>query len=263
MNHFVSARRPRAAVGVTAAAICLASGPFSITAVAAQAPGATPPGAPAPVTAPAVPPTTAPVTILAGTPVPLALKQRLRSGEVRKGDPVDFVVAADVRTADGQRVLIPSGTPARGSVDESRRAGAFGRPGRLRVRCEQVLLPDGTRVPLSGAPEKTGRSRRWATGITMGAAGFVSLVVGGFAAFSDTKSDDRLATVGGIGGTLLLGSLWRGGDVTFEEGRAFQTTVAADVTVPVTTAGASAEPRAGEPAVAAVPGTAGGAEGNP
>jgi len=83
-------------------------------------------GSPAPAAATAVP---------EDTPVFVALKQTLRSGRARAGDVVAFEVVSDVRgaAADGQSVLIPKGTPAWGTVAESRGAGAFGKPGRLSV----------------------------------------------------------------------------------------------------------------------------------
>jgi hypothetical protein len=91
-----------------------------------------------------------------GTPVFVTLKQRLRSGAAKPGQRVAFTVTSDVRhggTAAGQNaaLLIPAGTPAFGTVAESRGAGAFGRPGRLRITCDYVLLPNGTRVPLRAA----------------------------------------------------------------------------------------------------------------
>jgi hypothetical protein len=73
--------------------------------------------------------------------------------------------------------------------------------------------------------------------------------------------------IGGIATSVLLGSALRGGNVTFEEGRIFQTTVAQDVTVPGAAGTAPeiapAEPRTGEP-VSPTLNTAGeGAEKNP
>src|SRR5436305_4665759 len=85
----------------------------------------------------------APITIPQGTRVRLRLKQELKSGKARRGDPVRFELAADVKSPDGKEVLIPAGTLATGAVLSSHKPGSFGRPGRLQFTCSAIRLPGG------------------------------------------------------------------------------------------------------------------------
>jgi hypothetical protein len=252
MNRFLFVRRIRAAARVTIAvgAVCLTSGLLVSTPAAAQAPV---PQAADAVSAPQATSPTLPATVPVGTPISVALRQRLRSGEAKKGEPVIFAVAADVRTPDGGRVLIPAGAPAHGVVEESRRGGKYGRPGRLQIRCEYVLLPDGTRVPLDASLGRRGGGRQLGSALTIGAGAVVATMGAWMVGFGSGRVAGGTVLIGGITTSVLLGSALRGGNVTFEEGRIFQTRVAQDVTVP---GAAPAEPRTGEPAVAA-PDTAG------
>ena len=201
--------------------------------IAASAATAAPAQQTGPVSPPVPPKATTPLTIAVGTPVSLALRQRLRSGEAKKGDPVTFAVATDVRTPDGQHVLIPAGTPVQGVVEESRGGRSFGRPGTLKVRGESVLLPNGTRVPLQATWNDRGAGRRLASGLTIGAGTFVSVAAAGAMSLGDWGSGNDSGSgavfVGGMAGTLLLGSLWRGGNVTWHEGRTFAAQVAQEV----------------------------------
>lgn len=192
----------------------------------------------APVLAAAVPVAlAAPVahSIPEGTPLFVALKQTLRSGRARLGETVAFEVVSDVRAADGQSVLLPKGALAFGTVAESRGAGAFGKPGRLRVACDYVLLADNTRVPLrptANALSARGRSRKGAAVVsgTLVGVGVGFVILAGEALSSigsgDTTSSPAPLLVG-IGSGVLVSSLWRGGNVTLPEGKTFAVEVAA------------------------------------
>lgn len=172
-----------------------------------------------------------------GTPVFVALKQTLRSGQVRAGEMVAFEVVSDVRAAaaGGQIVLVPKGAPAWGKIIESRGAGAFGRPGRLRLSCDYLLLGDGTRLPLRLAASTLsarGRSRKGAavvSGTLVGVGvGYVVLVGEAISSIGsgDTTSSPAPLLLG-IGSGVLVSSLWRGGNVTLPEGKTFAVEVAA------------------------------------
>ncbi len=199
-------------------------------------------------------------TVPEGTPVFVALKQTLRSGRARAGEVVAFEVVSDVRgaAADGQSVVIPKGALAWGTVVESRGAGAFGRPGRLRITCDYVLLPNGTRVSLRaiGDPNNnkaaaaeaarssnggegaaitlhaSGRSRRGPATATMLVVGLpVYAVAYGLANLFGTNENafqgQGVPAIVGVGSALIVGSLWRGGNVTLPEGKTFAVEVAA------------------------------------
>ncbi len=97
----------------------------------------------------AAPVAPAPVVVPERTEVKLILKQRLKSGETKKNAEVVFAVAQDVYSAE-RALLITAGTPAYGTVTESKRRGMLGKGGKLGFTCDYVRLPDGTKIPLRG-----------------------------------------------------------------------------------------------------------------
>ena len=179
--------------------------------------------------------TTPPLSLLVGTPVVLQLKQRLKSGETKAGDKVLFGVTE--RVLLGQTVVIPVGTPAYGLVESASGAGAFGRAGTLRIRCDYILLPGGLRIPVQSQTPLS-RSGRSETGTAESVGFMTGLTAGGLAyAGSDvnrnlfTSSPDRTTpTFIGLGTGVvvgaLVGSLFRGGNVTLDEGERMEVTVA-------------------------------------
>lgn len=99
-------------------------------------------------------------TLLQGTPVMLLLDQTVESGHSRIGQRVAFEVSKDVEL--GNRVVIPAGALALGTVTQASRARLFGRDGRVNVNIDAVELPGGQVVPLSISPdlEDEGRGTR-------------------------------------------------------------------------------------------------------
>jgi len=178
-----------------------------------------------------------PVSVVpAGTSVQVRLTQELRSGRCKKGDPVAGEVAADVKSADGKRVLIPAGTPVTGSVLESKRAGAFGRPGRLKLRCEAIRLPDGTTVPLDDGPSlsQTGRDRQaiaTGTGVAAGAGAALGVYAATFDIFGGGP-DTGGSAAAGVGAFALFSALQRGQNATAKAGYRFTVSVARETPLP-------------------------------
>lgn len=169
-----------------------------------------------------------------GTPITLMLTQRLKSGEAKSGEQVTFEVAKQVLI--GRVVVISVGTPAYGQVEVSQGAGAFGRAGTLRLRCDYLLLPSGAHVPIRSLTslDRSGRSAAGAAG-TIGILS--GLVAGGIAyvasdlnrnLFSGSPDHTTPALVGlGTGGAVtgLVGSFFRGGNVTLDRGERLEVTV--------------------------------------
>ncbi|NLI79247.1 MAG: hypothetical protein GX442_22730 [Candidatus Riflebacteria bacterium] len=89
------------------------------------------------------------------TSVKLVLLDRLRSGDCRKNDRVNFKIDEDVVDGAGT-VLIRKGTPAFGTVLNSRRAGAWGRRGALDVSVDYTTAVDGQKVPLRANKSQRG-----------------------------------------------------------------------------------------------------------
>lgn len=180
---------------------------------------------------------TPPETIPAGTEVVVSLADTLKSGQARTGEPVRYTVTKDVSV--GGVVRIPAGTPAQGVVETSRGAGALGRAGRLRVRCDAVVLPSGLRVPLRER-EPADALGHSSAGMAVATAGLVGLVVGvvtytgvnvGTNLFNDPPdfTGPTLAGLGaGLVSGLLVGSLFHGSNVTLDAGRRFDLVVARD-----------------------------------
>ena len=77
----------------------------------------------------------------------LQTENRLSSETARVEDRVDARVTRDVRVGD--RVAIPAGARAIGSVMQVERGGKFKERARLGIRFHTLVLADGTRVPIS------------------------------------------------------------------------------------------------------------------
>lgn len=91
----------------------------------------------------------APVTIPAGTAIPLKLVDDIRSGHAnaqQAGAKVHFVVSQDVVGPNG--ILVPQNTAAVGEVTQDSCAGDCGRAGKLAFKFDDLEMPDGTQVPL-------------------------------------------------------------------------------------------------------------------
>jgi hypothetical protein len=77
----------------------------------------------------------------------LQTETRLSSETAKVEDRVEAKVTRDVRVGD--RVAIPAGSHAIGSVMTVDRGGKFKERARLGIRFNQLVLADGTRVPIS------------------------------------------------------------------------------------------------------------------
>jgi hypothetical protein len=77
----------------------------------------------------------------------LQTETRLSSETARVEDRVDARVTRDVRVGD--RIAIPSGTRAIGTVTQVERGGKFKERARLGIRFNSLVLADGTRLPIN------------------------------------------------------------------------------------------------------------------
>jgi hypothetical protein len=89
--------------------------------------------------------------LLQGTPVMLVLDQTIDSAHSKMGQRVAFEVSGDVKIED--RVAIPAGSLALGTVTQATRRGWTGRGGRVSVNIDAVRLPGGQIVPLAATPD--------------------------------------------------------------------------------------------------------------
>ena len=99
-------------------------------------------------------------TLLQGTPVMLLLDQTVNSAHSKMGQRVAFEVERDVQL--GNKVVIPAGALAMGTVTQASHQRSLGHAGRISVNIDVVRLPSGQVVPLSISPdvEDNGRGTR-------------------------------------------------------------------------------------------------------
>lgn len=87
------------------------------------------------------------LVVSADSVIGLQIENRLDSETAKVEDRVDAKVTRDVKVGD--RVAIPAGSRALGSVMEVDRGGKFKERARLGIRFHTLVLADGTRVPIS------------------------------------------------------------------------------------------------------------------
>ena len=94
----------------------------------------------------------------AGTNIPVQNIRYIRAADVDEGDFVDFKVSRDIKVKG--TVVIPFGTLVKGEVYRANRSSWFGTKGKLGIRLNHILMPDGTVIPLAnGDIYVTGRNR--------------------------------------------------------------------------------------------------------
>jgi len=87
------------------------------------------------------------LVVSADSVIGLQIESRLSSETAKVEDRVEARVTRDVRVGD--RIAIPAGSHAIGSVMQVDRGGKFKERARLGIRFNQLVLADGTRVPIS------------------------------------------------------------------------------------------------------------------
>lgn len=90
-----------------------------------------------------------PLTIPAGTPVPVMLAERLHSKTAEPGQEVSFCVAKEVWIGD--EVAIPRGTPAIGTITLGQGAARMSQQGEITVEPDFLLLGGERRLGLRGS----------------------------------------------------------------------------------------------------------------
>jgi hypothetical protein len=135
------------------------------------------PAAPAAAVAPAAAPDAGLLTLIAGTPIQLAVSSEVNSSTHRAGDTFPLTVLNDVRIGD--TIVIPRGTPAQGEITWRTGKGAFGKSGKLEFSLRSIDL-GGQRIPVTGDFRQEGEGNTVGTGVAILAAGLIGgLVVTG------------------------------------------------------------------------------------
>ncbi len=91
--------------------------------------------------------------------VKLILLEKQRSGDSKRHSRVNYKVDEDVTDKNGN-ILIRKGTPAYGTVLNSRRAGMLGRRGSLDISVDYTTAIDGQKVNLRASKEKLGSGNK-------------------------------------------------------------------------------------------------------
>ncbi|MBQ7421867.1 MAG: hypothetical protein IJV27_06995 [Prevotella sp.] len=98
------------------------------------------------------------VTVKAGTIVPLQISNYTKAADVSVGQKVAFKVSRDINV-DGV-TAIPYGTLVNGNVYEAKKSSWWGTKGRLGIKINEIILPNGDIVPLTnGDIYVTGKNR--------------------------------------------------------------------------------------------------------
>lgn len=87
------------------------------------------------------------VSLKSGTPITLEALSEVHAADVNVGDEVQFKVSRTVEI-DGEDA-IPFGTVVKGKVYEAKKNSWFGTKGRLGIEINDIILPNGTSIPLS------------------------------------------------------------------------------------------------------------------
>lgn len=98
------------------------------------------------------------VNVKAGTQVPLQVINPTKAADVQKGQKVAFRVSRDINV-DGI-TAIPYGTIVNGNVYEAKKSSWWGTKGRLGIKLDEIVMPNGVTIPLiNGDVYVTGKNR--------------------------------------------------------------------------------------------------------
>lgn len=98
------------------------------------------------------------VTVKAGTLVPLQITNPTKAADVKEGQKVAFRVSRDINV--DSVTAIPYGTTVNGTVYEAKKSSWWGTKGRLGIRINELITPNGDVVPLTnGDVYVTGKNR--------------------------------------------------------------------------------------------------------
>jgi hypothetical protein len=99
----------------------------------------------------------APIVVPAGAIIPLELKNTVNSRTAYVEQPIYAETIFPVVV--GERVLIPAHSYVRGQVTEVVRPGRVSGKAKLGLRCDLIILPDGTSRPLTARVAELGGER--------------------------------------------------------------------------------------------------------
>lgn len=97
------------------------------------------------------------VKVVDGTEIEIQLKNNVSGQEAKVGDIVDFTVVRPV--VIGGVTVIDKDAPARARITTAKKAGYWGKAGKLEWAMQDVQAVDGTRIPVRFTKRQTGDSK--------------------------------------------------------------------------------------------------------
>jgi len=177
-----------------------------------------------------------PVTVPAGTKIPLSLKQAISTKTTREGDPVYAETAFPV-TLNG-RLAIPAGTYVQGVITHIKRAGRIKGRAEVLMHFTTLIFPNGYTVMMPGAVENVPGAEKQKIkgeegtiqqeGQTGEKVGTVASTAATGALVGGLSQGGKGAAIGsGIGGAagLAIAMLTRGNDVHMDAGTSVEMTM--------------------------------------
>jgi hypothetical protein len=120
-----------------------------------------------------------PIVVEAGTPISVTVDQSVSSKTSNEGDHFDASLAAPVRV--GEKVVIPSGARARGTVTAAKSAGKFKGNAELGVTLDSITV-NGERYSVrTTSVSEAGKGRGKRTAIGAGGGAVVGGIIGALA----------------------------------------------------------------------------------
>jgi hypothetical protein len=134
----------------------------------------------------------------------LQTETRITSETARVEDRVEARVTRDVKVGD--RVAIPAGARALGTVTQVERGGKFKERARLGVRFHTLVLADGTRIPISTETiYRDGESPANGSAAKVGGGAAVGAILGAIIGGGKGAAIGATAGAGGGAATVMAG----------------------------------------------------------
>src|SRR6185369_4028512 len=172
---------------------------------------------PAPEPAPAPEPLPEPVSVPAGTVMGVTMLSTVSSQTSHPGDLFRARISGSVRTEDGV-VAIPGGSEIVGEVTEAAPVGKIGGQAKLGIRFTDIVLPDGTTVPVQASFAQTGKNKTGRDAATIGGGAAAGAVLG-HAIGKGGKGSVLGAILGAVVGTVIA-SRTPGEEIAIDKGTA-------------------------------------------
>jgi hypothetical protein len=144
------------------------------------------------------------LVVSADSVIGLQTENRITSETARVEDRVEARVTRDVKVGD--RVAIPAGARALGTVTQVERGGKFKERARLGVRFHTLVLADGTRIPMSTETiYRDGDSPANASAAKIGGAAVGGAILGAILGGAKGAAIGATAGAGGGAATVMAG----------------------------------------------------------